>query len=301
MANSHIEIHDTVLEIVKEVPGIHDPQDPEIWDRKKSKQPSSYGVNQGNKGEYLISGKLYLSNVGYEDWSYPDTVYVKCDVPEESKKILDYMAQDQDLYDGVFFNVKVGKRPQRKYGKGEPKSYEYTWDIISWGEKTLRPEKSNRSQRPFTPKYTQSPTQSPIAQEAVNQGAVVTSVTPSVSSQTIIDKGYDDVDTSYDSRKPNDLDPTDINKQYQIAFAWNVKMIMDACISKADKFETVEEMVDYAYTLGATKIPVLEDLTDYVKNIVLLQEQKLEEVVGEEHLQSIREEVSQPETTNKPY
>ena len=76
---------------------------------------------------------------------------------------------------------------------------------------------------------------------------------------------------------------------------------MDACISKADKFETVEEMVDYAYTLGATKIPVLEDLTDYVKNIVLLQEQKLEEVVGEEHLQSIREEVSQPETTNKPY
>ena len=297
MANSHIEIHDTVLEIVKEVPGIHDPQDPEIWDRKKSKQPSSYGVNQGNKGEYLISGKLYLSNVGYEDWSYPDTVYVKCDVPEESKKILDYMAQDQDLYDGVVCNVKVGKRPQRKYGKGAPKSYEYTWDIIEWGDKTLRPEKSNRSQRPFTPKYTQSP----IAQEAVNQGAVVTSVTPSVSSQTIIDKGYDDVDTSYDSRKPNDLDPTDINKQYQIAFAWNVKMIMDACISKADKFETVEEMVDYAYTLGATKIPVLEDLTDYVKNIVLLQEQKLEEVVGEEHLQSIREEVSQPETTNKPY
>lgn len=297
MANSHIEIHETVLEIVKEVPGIHDPQDPEIWDRKKSKQPSSYGVHLGERNEWQISSKLYLSNAGYEDWSYPDTVYVKCDVPEEAKKILEYMAHDQELFDGVFFNVKVGKRPNRKYGKGEPKSYEYTWDVITWGEKTLRPEKSSRSQKPFTPKYTQSP----MVQETVNQGAVVTSVTPSVPTG-FKDTLIDGTDGGYESRKPNDLDPTDINKQYQIAFAWNAKMIMDAVVSKSDQFETVEDMVDTVYTIAATKLPVLEDLKDFTKNIVLFEEQKLKEVVGEEHLQSIREEVNQPEiTTNKPY
>ena len=266
----HVEQAETVLEIVKNLPGINDPNSDEVWNLRKQKQDCSHGVFKAGN-EWQISGKLYLEDAGYENWTYPDLLYNKDQyLPQNVEQELMGLNDNQNVYEGIFYKVTVGKRSRIKYGDGN-KSYQYQWDIIRWGERTQAPVKATK--RPFEPSYPKQEQEwaSPVVNAAVSHGAQVTRQTTIPPKETIIDKGYDEgrpmgnKDTLIESgeweQQPQLTEKEKTDRK--ITFLALAKVAADCVSAKAEDYPTADAMFDHVCEMSVSKLEQIYNLDKY--------------------------------------
>lgn len=253
---------DTTLEIVKTVVGINDPSSEEIWDLKRAKQPSAHGVFKGKGYEWQISVKLYLSNAGLEDWKHPDLVYTKGYVPEEVESMLTKMSQDENVFDQVFFKVKAGKRDRIKYGDGS-KSYQYQWDILSWGERLNGAPKS--TPQPYKSKY-----------------------------EGIIDKGYDTeevgnkdtmIETGESTPAYRSNPPVQRDRDSSIQYQGLLKVAAECVSAYPGDYVSADAMFAEACKLALSEMARCSDPLNHVEESEQISEQ--EETEADQHQQKM--------------